>query len=69
MKQRKLIGAGEEYLTRWIADSVRITTFGTSKYEAVERQLLGTGMFPLNIKGNSHPFAAVVSRRRREAVS
>ena len=64
---RLTFGDQEPVVSAWLAAHGRVACVADPAPERLERELLGSGRFPLNIKDNPHPYAAKVSGLRAAA--
>lgn len=64
---RLTFGDEESVLSEWLALHGRVACVADPRPHLRERELLESGLFPLNIKDNPHPYAPSVSRLRAAA--
>lgn len=67
MGNRLTFGDQEPVVSAWLAEHGRVACVADPDPERLERELLASGRFPLNIRDNPHPYAATVSRLRAAA--
>jgi hypothetical protein len=59
--------AGEDALSRWMAENAFVTWLEHDQPWTMEDELIATGIFPLNLAGNSlHPFHTTLTAIRRQ---
>jgi hypothetical protein len=56
--------SGEHVLSKWMEENARVSWVQHDEPFLLEDHLIKTLTIPLNIKGNSHPFAKVLHSRR-----
>jgi hypothetical protein len=57
---------GEVALSRWMAAHASVCWDETPAPWIEEKRLIASGCFPLNLRGNPHPFAAAVAAKRAD---
>jgi hypothetical protein len=55
---------GERLLTAWMGRHMRVAWLTHTTPWEIESDLVGQGLFPLNVAGSTHPFSAILKQRR-----
>ena len=61
-----LLGDGEEQLSQWMGDHLRVAWMDHSTPWVLEAEVIRTIALPLNVMGNSNPNSVLLRQRRAE---